>query len=101
MGACRRSKSGEKRWKLGKCRPIADNTACDGAGRFLDGACNPQPQCLPAGSGCSTTAQEACCSDVCEARVSTFGSCGKGRAGSECLTENDCLSGSCVGFRCR
>jgi hypothetical protein len=72
-----------KSCKKGRCRPRADDTPCGQGGRCLKGRCKSAPLC---------GAVNARCSDQ---------TCRRGNNGADCLTDNDCISGQCVGYRCQ
>ena len=97
-------KQGKKVCKPGKCTPKPNDTPCAGTGRCLNRTCNLQPTCKQAGQaggGCTTFNPAVCCSGICNVILFDGGFCGQGAAGKECLTANDCVSKSCVGYRCQ
>lgn len=94
-----RKKCGEcKRCKKGRCRPRPNDTPCGQDGRCLDGRCKPAPLCSAVNATCSVDDPASCCSGVCRAADQT---CRRGNSGADCLTAQDCISGTCVGFRCQ
>ena len=87
-----------KRCKKGRCRPRPDDTPCGQGGRCLKGRCNPAPICSAVNARCSVDNPGACCSGICRGADQT---CRRGNNGADCLTDNDCISGTCVGYRCQ
>ena len=85
----------------GICISAADDVSCNGDGRCLDGQCNPRPACTSAGFGCDLQAPETCCSTVCVPTGPFNAACQISVAGQVCKSNDDCASGSCVGYRCR
>lgn len=83
------------------CATRANDTVCNDTGRCLNGVCNPQPSCDIFTSTCMTGAPGTCCSGVCDALVDDVGNCAQGAAGQACLDNTDCLSVTCVGYRCQ
>jgi hypothetical protein len=78
------------------CATLPDDTNCDG-GRCLGGVCNPTPTCAESGTACTAPAAAACCSGSCHPVDFV---CDRARAGGVCLSDGDCDSGVCVGYRC-
>jgi hypothetical protein len=89
-----------KECRDGTCSNKTNDTSCNGTGKCLTGVCNAQPMCLPFNGGCLTVDPQACCSGDCFSLATLNGSCQKGAATARCLTPTDCVSGSCVGYRC-
>ena len=79
----------------GRCRRKRDNAPCRTNGRCLDGRCKRRPTCRGSGEPCAGGPTTDCCSGVC----SEF--CGTGAAGRPCHDDGDCISGVCIGYRCR
>jgi hypothetical protein len=82
----------------GECLRANDNAVCNGSGRCLNGVCNPQPACLGL-SDKTCTASEQCCTGVCD----VGDSCNTPALPDDrqCRENGDCISGHCVGYRCR
>ncbi|HET7095218.1 MAG TPA: hypothetical protein VFI22_17145 [Thermomicrobiales bacterium] len=78
-----------------KCVKAADDSSCKGDGRCLNGKCNPKPNCAPAEAPCSHSSE--CCSHECSPLLVTH--CLAGDAGARCLTDADCGSANCAGYR--
>ena len=75
------------------CDGKADDSACNGDGRCLNGVCKSKPTCVGTNEPCSSTGSECCgvCEkDRCEPAVN----------GSRCHADGDCRSGNCVGYQC-
>ena len=98
-GKCRKKKPDGTRCgdcracRNGRCVPDEelDDAACGRDGKCLAGICNEKPDCSGAGETC---APKPCCSAAC----SEF--CLAGDVGRPCLDGQDCISGSCSGYRC-
>jgi hypothetical protein len=98
-GTCRKKKPDGTRCgdcracRNGRCVPNGDldDSACGRDGRCLAGTCNEKPDCSGTGETC---APKQCCSAAC----SEF--CLAGAGGRPCLDGQDCISGSCRGYRC-
>lgn len=86
---------------LSFCATRANDTVCNDTGRCLNGVCNPQPSCDIFTSVCLIAAPGSCCSGMCEPLMDELGNCALGAAGQQCQSSTDCLSGSCVGYRCQ
>jgi hypothetical protein len=85
--------------KKGKCKgKLPDDTPCGQGGRCLKGRCNPAPVCRTVGVGCAVDNAVACCSGVCRPADLT---CRRGNSGAVCLSDLDCISGKCIGYRCQ
>jgi hypothetical protein len=80
------------------CSPNPQNDGtcgADGAGRCYFGTCNPLPNCSGSDTFCFAE-DTICCSGQCMG-----GACGFAAAGAQCKRAFDCLSGSCIGYRCQ
>jgi hypothetical protein len=75
------------------CDGKADDSACNGDGRCLNGVCKPKPTCVGTNASCSSTSSECC--GICENDL-----CHPGVNGSRCHADGDCRSGNCVGYQC-
>ena len=85
-----------------RCCQESEGTACNGTGKCLNGTCNAEPMCTQSPAACTTDNATACCSDVCvPSGIGNLGFCLVGAPGKECLTNGDCASASCIGFRCQ
>jgi hypothetical protein len=100
-GKCSK-KRGKKKCRPGVCRLAANDTACNGTGKCASGTCNPQPTCTQSPAACTTDDPTVCCSDVCiPVGFGNVGFCLQGEPGKECITNGDCFSVSCIGYRCQ
>jgi hypothetical protein len=89
-----------KKKKKGKCKKKKPNdTACDGTGKCLNGTCNQPPVCEPAFSIVCFDDSE-CCSNA-YAGLFPNTQCSQGGGNTPCITNADCISNVCVGFRCQ
>src|SRR4051812_12300872 len=89
-----------KACQSGACVDLAGNTVCNSTGRCLNGTCNQQPNCVPFASTCSTTGAPCCATgSTCTGAPGTCPD--KGGAGTGCLHGFECVSNSCVGYRCQ
>lgn len=89
-----------KECQNGACVDRAGNTPCNGTGLCLNGTCNQQPNCVPFASVCSTTGVPCCAAgSTCTGAPGTCPD--QGGAGTGCLHDFECLSNSCIGFRCQ
>jgi hypothetical protein len=95
---CRKKCGACKRCKKGRCRPRPDDTPCGQGGRCLKGRCKSAPLCSAVEARCSVDNPASCCSGVCRPADLT---CRRGNTGADCLTDQDCISGTCVGYRCQ
>jgi hypothetical protein len=94
--ACKKKCGPCERCKNDKCKPKQDDIRCNGDGRCLKGRCNSRPDCFPFASTCSVDDPDACCSGICRSNK-----CMRGEMDARCRTGEDCISGKCVGYRCR
>ncbi|MFT4038116.1 MAG: hypothetical protein QM692_08060 [Thermomicrobiales bacterium] len=107
LGALAESDAKKKKKKKKKkktfCQLNPNNTECNSGttGRCLNGVCNPQPSCDVAGASCTTGDPQTCCSVTCTPDVGDAGNCALSVKDQVCQTSADCLSGSCVGYRCQ
>jgi hypothetical protein len=87
----------------GACVNLANDTACNGDGRCLNGVCNPNPHCWSTGLPCIQGPDETpCCAGVCQSFGSATTTCGRlNNPGLPCNVGTDCELGSCVGYRCQ
>ena len=86
----------------GKCQPKADDSACEGTGRCLNGRCNPLPICVQALEACPPEDYPVeCCSGHCTFNPPFVG-CSFSSPGGRCVESDDCgPGGTCVGYRCQ
>jgi hypothetical protein len=94
-----------KECQNGTCANKPNDSACQGAGRCLNGVCNPPPTCTPAFQPCYVSLPPLCCGDnlACWSSVQgTTPTCRGyfGGEGSPCHTGIDCRSQECIGYRC-
>jgi hypothetical protein len=98
-----------RKCKKGKCKPQPDDTPCLGTGRCLKGQCNPLPICVRALDACPPEDSPVdCCSGHCTDSPSFVGplappfvECSYSGAGAPCIDSDDCVEGTCVGYRCQ
>lgn len=89
----------------GSCVTAPDNTGCNGTGRCLGGTCIARPTCHPSLETCTPAGAASCCSGICDLYqfpppIGDRQLCGKGTADTSCVEDRDCVSNSCVGYRC-
>jgi hypothetical protein len=87
----------------GPCDGKADDTACNGDGKCLNGVCNPRPECKASGAGgCNSSNFPSNC---CAGPVCSNGVCASNPSGAfaplPCQGNADCRSRRCIGYRCQ
>jgi hypothetical protein len=87
-----------KACQSGACVDLAGNTVCNSTGRCLNGTCNQPLNCVPFSSACNPTGAP-CCAGTCNGVGNTCPT--QGGAGAGCVHGYECLSNSCVGYRCQ
>jgi hypothetical protein len=90
-----------KACQAGSCVNKSNDSSCNGAGKCLNGTCNPRPECGRVFADCSPQDPTSCCSDICATIPPSSPFCYAGASGKECTDAGDCLSGKCVGYRCQ
>lgn len=84
-----------------------DGEPCGGGtGRCLTGVCRSKPVCEPRGTVIpqATANGRVCCSSVKDCQDGSGGgqcTCKAAAPGDDCLSNSDCATGTCVGYRCR
>ena len=117
-GACGNRCTNGQTCKAGACKGTADpqgcqpgaccedNQVCNGDGRCRDGACQPKPNCLPAGANWPLFGDSPpCCGGDADCVITGSGgmqcTCPVGTIRSTCLGNDDCQSRRCVGYQCQ
>ncbi|MFT4038976.1 MAG: NHL repeat-containing protein [Thermomicrobiales bacterium] len=84
-----------------------DGEVCgDGTGRCLTGVCRAKPVCESKGTVIPQASANGrvCCSSNVSSQAGTTGvedHCLAADPGDTCLSDSDCATGTCVGYRCR